>query len=194
MQILNIYYIIIVKVGESGGKCHEVVDLWDRWQTLDEIHPFRGRPGFEVVIVMFMSEYNHTIDTKGRLIIPSKFREVLGNEFVVSRGMDGCLFIYANDDWKAFEKQMESLPMMNKQTRQFTRFFMAGAAQVEVDKQGRILIPASLREFAKLDKDVVLVGVGNRIEIWNKDAYEAENENLDMDSVVAAMNELGLTI
>ena len=143
---------------------------------------------------MFMSEYNHTIDAKGRLIIPSKFREVLGDEFVVSKGMDGCLFVYANDDWNAFEQKLTSLPLINKEARQFARFFLAGAAQVELDKQGRILLPAALREFAGLDKDVVLVGVGSRIEIWSKDKYESVGEDLDMDSITASMERLGLTI
>ncbi len=95
-----------------------------------------------VVSAMFMSEYNHTLDTKGRLIIPAKFREVLGEEFVISKGMDGCLFVYANDDWNAFEQKLTSLPLINKEARQFARFFLAGAATVEVDKQGRILLPA----------------------------------------------------
>ena len=112
---------------------------------------------------MFMSEYNHTVDTKGRLIVPSKFREQLGDEFVVTKGMDGCLFMYANDDWSAFEQKLTSLPLINKEARKCARFFLAGAAQVEVDKQGRILLPANLRQFAGLEKDVVLVGVGSRI-------------------------------
>ncbi len=99
-----------------------------------------------VVSAMFMSEYNHTLDTKGRLIIPAKFREVLGEEFVISKGMDGCLFVYANDDWNAFEQKLTSLPLINKEARQFARFFLAGAATVEVDKQGRILLPAALAE------------------------------------------------
>ncbi len=143
---------------------------------------------------MFMSEYNHTIDAKGRLIIPSKFREALGDEFVVSKGMDGCLFVYANDDWNAFEQKLTSLPLINKEARQFARFFLAGAAQVEVDKQGRILLPAALRDFAGLDKDVVLVGVGSRIEIWNKERYDNIGEEVDMDNIAAAMESLGLTI
>ena len=147
-----------------------------------------------MVIVMFMSEYNHTVDAKGRLIIPSKFREVLGDEFVVSKGMDGCLFVYANDDWNAFEQKLTSLPLINKQARQFARFFLAGAASVELDKQGRILLPAHLREFAGLDKDVVLVGVGSRIEIWSKEKYEEVGEEVDMDDITESMEELGLTI
>ena len=127
---------------------------------------------------MFMSEYNHTVDTKGRLIVPSKFREQLGDEFVVTKGMDGCLFVYANDDWSAFEQKLTSLPLINKEARKFARFFLAGAAQVEVDKQGRILLPANLRQFAGLEKDVVLVGVGSRIEIWSRENWE----NMDADS------------
>lgn len=143
---------------------------------------------------MFMSEYNHTVDAKGRLIIPSKFREVLGEEFVVSKGMDGCLFVYANDAWAEFEQKLTSLPLINKEARKFARFFLAGAAQVELDKQGRILLPASLREFAGLEKDVVLVGVGSRIEIWNKEKYEEMGEDMDMDDIAASMEGLGLTI
>ena len=112
-----------------------------------------------------MGEYNHTIDTKGRLIVPSKFREALGDEFVVTKGLDGCLFVYDNKEWSAFEEKLKALPLMNKESRKFVRFFLAGAANVEVDKQGRILIPSVLREFAGLDKDVVLVGVASRIEI-----------------------------
>ncbi|MBP3204804.1 MAG: division/cell wall cluster transcriptional repressor MraZ [Lachnospiraceae bacterium] len=143
---------------------------------------------------MFMSEYNHTIDAKGRLIIPSKFREALGDEFVISKGMDGCLYVYANEDWNAFEQKLTSLPVTNKSARQFARFFLAGAASVEVDKQGRILVPGNLREFAKLDKDVVLVGVGSRIEIWSKDQYDTISDDVDMDGIAQAMEELGLTI
>jgi MraZ protein len=134
------------------------------------------------------------VDAKGRLIIPAKFRDTLGEEFVVSKGMDGCLFVYANDDWNAFEQKLTSLPLINKEARQFARFFLAGAAQVELDKQGRILLPAALREFAGLDKDVVLVGVGSRIEIWSKEKWNAINEEEDMDAITAAMEGLGLTI
>jgi len=147
-----------------------------------------------VVIAMFMSEYNHTVDAKGRLIIPSKFRELLGEEFVVSKGMDGCLFVYANEDWNAFEQKLTSLPLINKEARQFARFFLAGAAQVELDKQGRILLPANLREFAGLDKDVVLVGVGSRIEIWSKEKWESMATDENMDDITSAMEALGLTI
>ena len=143
---------------------------------------------------MFMSEYNHTIDTKGRLIVPSKFRDQLGDEFVVTKGMDGCLFVYANEDWSAFEQKLTSLPLINKEARKVARFFLAGAAQVEVDKQGRILLPSNLRDFAGLEKDVVLVGVGSRIEIWSKENWENMDADSNMDDIAATMESLGLTI
>ena len=101
---------------------------------------------------MFMGEYSHTIDTKGRLIVPSKFRESLGDSFVVTKGLDGCLFVYDMTEWKSFEEKLKELPMSHRDTRKFARFFLAGASQVEVDKQGRILIPNVLREFAGLEK------------------------------------------
>ena len=143
---------------------------------------------------MFMGEYNHTIDAKGRLIIPSKFREVLGDEFVVTKGLDGCLFVYDNNEWSAFEEKLKTLPITNKDARKFVRFFLAGAASVEVDKQGRILIPSVLREFGELRKDAVLIGVGSRVEIWSKERYEGTVGYEDMDEVTAHMTELGLII
>lgn len=143
---------------------------------------------------MFMGEYNHTIDTKGRLIVPSKFREILGDEFVVTKGLDGCLFVYPNEEWHAFEEKLRTLPLTNKNARQFSRFFLAGAATCEVDKQGRILIPGVLREFAELEKDVVLVGVLSRIEIWSKNKWMDSNVYDDMEDIAEHMEELGLSI
>lgn len=145
-------------------------------------------------MAMFMSEYNHTLDPKGRLAIPAKFRESLGDAFVISKGMDGCLYVYANEDWDAFEQKLQTLPLINKEARAFARFFLAGAASVEVDKQGRILLPAPLREFAGLTKDVVLVGVGSRVEIWSAERYEEMNTDIDMDAITSSMEGLGLTI
>ena len=145
---------------------------------------------------MFMGEYNHTIDAKGRLIVPAKFREVLGDEFVVTKGLDGCLFVYAEKEWKAFEEKLGTLPLTNKNARQFTRFFLAGAASCEVDKQGRILLPSVLREFAGLEKDVVLVGVASRIEIWSRERWEESvgSYDNDMDEVAENMESLGFSI
>ena len=145
---------------------------------------------------MFMGEYSHTIDTKGRLIIPSRFREELGETFVVTKGLDGCLFVFSDEEWKAFEIKLKSLPLTNKNARQFARFCVAGATPCELDKQGRILLPATLREFAGLEKDVVLTGMLNRIEIWSKDKWN-ENNSLDdvaMDEIAEQMTDLGLGI
>lgn len=143
---------------------------------------------------MFMGRFNHTIDPKGRLSIPSKYREILGDEFVVSRGMDGCLFVYPIDAWKAFEEKLASLPLINVEARQFARFFLSGAQYVTVDKQGRILMPQDLKEFAGLEKDVVLAGMGGRIEIWSLDRWNTNSEQVDINQISQGMISLGLTI
>ena len=141
---------------------------------------------------MFKGEYNHTIDEKGRLIIPAKFREELGNEFVVTRGLDGCLFGYNNSEWEVFEGKLMDLPTTNKDARAFQRYMLSGASSVEIDKQGRILIPQNLRTFAGLEKDVVLIGVAGRIEIWNKDIYEKATVVDDMEAIAEKMSDLGI--
>jgi MraZ protein len=141
-----------------------------------------------------MGEYNHTVDTKGRLIIPSKFRELLGEECSVTKGLDGCLFVFPQNEWNAFEEKLRTLPLTQKGARQFTRFFVAGATPCELDKQGRILLPATLREFAGLDKDVVLAGMLNRIEIWSKAKWTENNAYDDMDDIAEQMTDLGLSI
>ena len=143
---------------------------------------------------MFKGEYNHTVDTKGRLIVPSKFREALGEMFVVTKGLDGCLFVYPNEEWQNIEAKFREIPLTTKDARKFSRFFFAGAADCEVDKQGRILLPAVLREFAAIQKEVVLVGVLNRIEIWSRERWLDENTYDDMDEVAEHMAELGLGI
>lgn len=143
-------------------------------------------------MTMFMGEYNHTIDAKGRLIVPSKFREQLGEEFVVTKGLDGCLFVYENSEWKALEEKLHALPLTNANARKFSRFFLAGATTCEVDRQGRILLPAILREFAGIDKDAVLVGVSSRIEIWSKESWNASNTYDDMEEIAENMEGLGI--
>ena len=132
---------------------------------------------------MFMGEYSHTIDAKGRLIIPSRFREQLGEEFVLTKGLDGCLSIYPMDEWTAFEEKLRALPLTNKNARTFSRFFVAGATTCELDKQGRILLPAALREYAGIEKDAVLVGMGSRIEIWSREAWTAKNDFSDIEEI-----------
>ncbi len=166
-------------MGESGAKWNKVADF-----TRDRV----------VLQSMLMGEYNHTIDVKGRLIIPSKFREVLGDEFVVTKGLDGCLFVYPDEEWKKFEEKLGALPLTNANARKFARFFLAGAATCEVDKQGRILLPAILREFAALEKEVVLIGVSKRIEIWSKEKWNEANVYDDVEELAENMSELGLGI
>ncbi len=143
---------------------------------------------------MFMGEYNHTIDTKGRLIVPSKFREPLGEEFVVTKGLDKCLFVYPSEEWKTIEENFRSVSQFSKEARKFARFFFAGAAICEVDKQGRILLPAVLREYAGLEKEVVLAGVVNRVEIWDKERWSETNEYDDVEEIAEHMAELGIVI
>ncbi len=141
-----------------------------------------------------MGEYSHTIDVKGRLIVPSKFREQLGNEFVVTKGLDGCLFVYSQEEWQRIETTFREKPLTSKDARKFLRFFFAGAANCEVDKQGRILLPANLREYAGIDKDVVSVGVLTRVEIWSKERWQDNSDYENMDDIAEHMAELGLGI
>ncbi|GIN74381.1 transcriptional regulator MraZ [Bacillus sp. J14TS2] len=121
---------------------------------------------------MFMGEYQHNIDTKGRLIVPSKFRDSLGESFVITRGLDQCLFGYPLNEWRQLEEKLKTLPMTKKDARAFTRFFFSGAIECEIDKQGRINLPTTLIGYAKLEKECVVLGVSNRIEIWNKGIWE----------------------
>jgi MraZ protein len=141
-------------------------------------------------------EYNHSVDSKGRMIVPSKLREQLGLSFVVTRGMDGCLFAYPNDEWEIFEGKLRQLPMTNENSRKFKRFFQAGAADCEVDNQGRILLPANLREFAGITKDVTVVGVGERAEIWSKEKWEEKNniDDIDFNELAQGIEDLGIMI
>ncbi|AIQ64972.1 cell division protein MraZ [Paenibacillus stellifer] len=121
---------------------------------------------------MFMGEYQHSVDDKGRIIIPAKFRELLGTSFVATRGLDSCLFVYPMEEWAIMEQKLKSLPLMKSDARAFSRFFFSGATECQWDKQGRVTLPANLREYAKLDKDCVILGVSNRVEIWNKELWE----------------------
>jgi len=132
------------------------------------------------VFCMLMGQYEHTIDAKGRVIIPAKFREELGDRFVLTKGLDNCLFVYSLDEWKNIEAKLKTLPLTKKDARAFTRFFLAGAVECEIDKQGRILIPANLREHAKIEKDVIFIGVSTRVEIWSKEVWEEYSNNTDV--------------
>lgn len=126
---------------------------------------------------MFMGEYQHNIDDKGRLIVPAKFRDDLGASFVMTRGLDNCLFVYPQSEWETLEAKLKSLPFTRADARAFVRFFFSGATECELDKQGRILIPANLREYAKISRDCVVIGVSNRVEIWSKEAWEGYSDS-----------------
>ena len=143
---------------------------------------------------MFLGEYSHSIDTKNRLIVPAKFREELGENFVVTKGLDGCLYIYPQKEWEDFEEKLSSLPMGKSDIRKMVRFFLSSASQAEFDKQGRILIPATHREYAGLDKEVIFAGVGKKIEIWSKEKWNetATFSYEDMDEVAERMSDLGI--
>ena len=145
---------------------------------------------------MLTGEFNHSIDSKGRLIIPSKLRDSLGEHFVITKGMDGCLFLYPENEWEAFEDKLRTLPLTNKKAREFKRFFLGSAVDGEIDKQGRILISTSLRTYANLDTEVVLAGVLDKVEIWSKDAWEARTAEIEenIEDIASDMEDLGLSI
>ncbi|MDD2504749.1 MAG: division/cell wall cluster transcriptional repressor MraZ [Bacilli bacterium] len=121
---------------------------------------------------MLMGEYHHNIDDKGRLIIPSKFRYELGEKFIVTRGLDKCLFVYANSEWDKIVERLKKLPFTNKDARNFTRFFLSGAAECEFDRQGRINITSPLVSYAGLTKECVIIGANDRLEIWSEESWE----------------------
>ena len=121
---------------------------------------------------MFMGEYHHSIDDKGRLIIPSKFRNDLGDEFVITRGIENCLFAYPKENWEKIVNKLETLPFTKKDARTFTRFFLSGATVAEFDKQGRINITSPLISYANLTKECVVIGTGDRLEIWALEEWD----------------------
>jgi len=112
---------------------------------------------------VLIGEFEHSLDAKGRLIMPSKLREDICEKFIITKGLDGCLFAFSLEEWKNFEQKLRALPISNKDARAFSRFFFAGAIDCDIDKQGRFLISSNLREFAELIKDVVIVGIDSRI-------------------------------
>lgn len=128
---------------------------------------------------MFTGEFQHTIDDKGRLIMPAKYRDTLGDTCMITKGMDGCLFVYALAEWNVLEAKLKNLPFTNKDARAFARFFFSGASECELDKQGRILVSSNLREYAGLKKDVNIIGVGTRIEIWSGETWEGYSKDTE---------------
>lgn len=142
---------------------------------------------------MLIGEYSHSIDAKGRIILPAKFRAELGERFVVTKGFDGCLYGYSIEEWKTIEEKIKTLPLVTgKDARNFTRFFFSSAIECEIDSQGRILISQNLREFAMLKKEVVIIGVSSRIEFWSKEKWEEYNQNQDSEDIAEKMSFLGI--
>lgn len=143
---------------------------------------------------MFIGEYQHTLDNKGRVTMPSKFRDDLGEKFVITKGLDSCLFVYPMSEWKTIQEKLKTLPLTNRDARAFVRFFFSGASESSLDKQGRVLIPANLREHSRLEKEAVIIGVATRLEIWSKDSWNdyTNDDNLSYDSIAEKMAELGI--
>ena len=146
---------------------------------------------------MLKGEYSHNIDAKGRLIIPAKFRDDLGEHFVITKGMDNCLFVYPEAEWTAFEEKLNNLPTTtDKNARALAHFFQGSAVDGDLDKQGRTLIPANLRIFANIEKEVVFVGMGKRAEIWDKTKWEEKNAEVEMsiENIAASMEASGFSL
>ena len=137
---------------------------------------------------MLIGQYQHNIDVKNRVIVPAKFREDLGERFYVTKGLDGCLFVLSEEGWNKLQDKIVAMPM--SKARQLQRFFFSGAAEVEPDKQGRILIPQPLRDYASIEKDVTFIGTGDRAEIWSTERWTQFNDNLTEDSIAEAMDVL----
>ena len=138
---------------------------------------------------MLTGQYTHSIDAKGRVNFPAKLREELGERFIITRGLDNCLFVYSVDEWDQLAAKLHELPI--SKSAPLNRFFFAGAAEAEPDKQGRVLLPAHLREYAGLDRDVTIAGVSNRAEIGDSERWEKQNEQLTAQPIATAMDELG---
>lgn len=143
---------------------------------------------------VLIGEYEHSLDVKGRLIMPAKLREDMGEKFIITKGLDGCLFGFSQNEWTNFEEKLKTLPLTNKNARDFVRFFLSGAIECEIDKQGRFLISSNLREYANMEKDIVIIGVGTRLEIWNREKWKTYNsdKNISADEIAENMTMLGI--
>ena len=142
---------------------------------------------------MLLGTYEHSIDAKGRAIMPAKLREDIGESFVITKGLDGCLFAFSKKEWEEFEQKLKSLPLTNKAARDSVRFFLAGAMECEIVKQGRFLISNELRNHAHLDKEIVIVGVITRLEIWNREEWQKyNNRSNSTEDIEQTMSELGI--
>ena len=141
---------------------------------------------------MLIGEYEHTLDAKGRLIMPAKLREDMGDKFIVTKGLDGCLFAFSQSEWMNVETKLKALPFSDKNARNFVRFFLSGATECEIDKQGRFLLPNNLRVAANLEKEAVIIGVGTRLEIWDKQTWQKCDDNISADEIAENITMLGI--
>ena len=143
---------------------------------------------------LFMGEYRHSLDDKGRLFIPVRMRELLGDHFVITKGLDRCLFLYSGQEWAGVQERMAQLPLSSGEARAFARFFFAGASECEPDRQGRILVPQVLRQYAGLERETVIVGVATRVEIWPALAWEqyVEQAQSSPEELAENLGKLGL--
>ena len=141
---------------------------------------------------MLIGEYEHTLDAKGRISMPAKLRKDMGDIFIVTKGLDGCLFAFSQEEWMNFETKLKSLPLSDKNARNFVRFFLAGATECELDKQGRFLIPNNLRQSANLQKDAIIIGVGTRLEIWDRETWNSKDQEISADEIAENMTMLGI--
>ncbi len=176
-----------IKWHEVVTKCHKVS------QNFPEMEYFLNfvRKGREH---MFSGEYEHSLDTKGRVIMPSKFRESLGEVFYVTKGLDHNLLVFSQEEWNVFYDKLNTLPMANKSARGFSRLFLSGAIECEANSQGRVLIPANLRSYAEIEKDVTIIGNGNKVEIWSTENWNKYIDALDPEMVAESLCEIGINI
>ncbi|MCR4275743.1 MAG: division/cell wall cluster transcriptional repressor MraZ [Candidatus Wolfebacteria bacterium] len=143
---------------------------------------------------MFIGEFTHTLDTKGRMAVPVKFRGKLGTNAIITRGLDHCLFVFTSQEWETLAQKLIALPLAQANSRAFVRLMLAGAMDVEVDKQGRVLIPDYLRGYAGLGKEIVVAGLYNRIEIWDSQTWKGYKEKTESESdeIAERLGELGI--
>lgn len=141
---------------------------------------------------VFTGEYLHTLDQKNRVIIPARLREGLGDSFMITRGLDRCIFVYHLNEWERIEQKVKELPLTRRDVRAFTRYFFSGAAEMEIDRQGRVLIPPGLREYAGIEKEVMIIGVSNRVEVWSAEAWKeyTSAENLNFEAAAEELADL----
>lgn len=175
-------------MGYNSSTWQKVDKSGDKWVILWTTNHQKQRNN------MFIGEYNATIDDKGRISIPAKFRTDLESKVVVTRGLDSSLFLYTLDEWKKLAEKLASLPISTANTRAFSRLMLAGAMDCDVDKQGRIVLPVYLKEFAQINKKIVFAGLFNRIEIWSDElwtAYKAQTEK-DSTQIAEALGSLGV--